>query len=158
MFRYLFLLISIFIITACSDEVDTPVKLFEEIKIAAINNDKIRLKDLVYKTDLPDRDTRKEILKGIIKNYKAGDCAYSDEAISSLIDHHMDKFRIIDNNLRNKLFTEGELKNDTTLANLPLKNILVFDENNVRIIIVKVKNMYQLLFWENLNNIIPSGN
>jgi len=148
----LFLVISV-CLSSCSDETDTPKKLFTEIKIAAINSDKVRLNDLVYNINVPEENMHKEIVKGILKNKQSGDYAYSDEAIGILLDQHTEKFRVIGNSLYQKLFRHGPYSTDTEMSKIPFKDIFVFEKDQARIIIVRIENMYKLLFWENLNDL-----
>ncbi len=97
------------------------------------------------------------IIEGIIENDNRGDYAYSYEALTIIISSYLNEIKPISKNYLEQLFLSGgQFALDTTLKTIAQKSpedIMILDKE-VLIVMVKVKNEWKLLFWENMNKVI----
>lgn len=125
-----------------------------DLRKAIERSDVVTLKKLVY----PFKDSHENMQEAMIESMlngnenRQGDGAFSMRALDSLLGHHMDKISPIDSSLYDQLSHDiffGEV-----ISNFDPINIFVLDHLGVHIILLKENESLQLLFWENLNNLI----
>jgi len=147
----LWILLLIIPLTAFSSDLE---KYFKDFEKAATKKDQKALKELIYPLKLTGEDIQKEIINSILADNEAssGDGAFSLRALNELTNSHLDKFYPVPEVLYEELMRNEEMA--SVLKKINKKNIMIFDNIGVKIILVKDKKGWQLLFWENLNNLI----
>ena len=123
-------------------------------KRLAKEEDYENLKNLVYSYQYNRKDYRDAVAAGVMANYAAGDNSYSDEAMQIVIDDYAHSFRRMP---MPKLTQFTDYIGDPYLLRLRQESpesFQMLDRSGALIILVKTKDGYKLLFWEDLNKII----
>lgn len=155
---------------ACDFKSDTPAHLMQTIRYLAAQEQYDELQKFVYPLNMPDFpdgpiNVQQAVIEGIRLQTERYDFAYSDAAISELLNHHIDKFRALSPTEVQKM--DDLFKYAPSLLAIAKKNpadFLMFDfqANQVcgpgtAILLVKQANAYQLIFWEDLNCLLPES-
>jgi hypothetical protein len=107
-------------------------------------------------------DIPRQVIDGIRRQKPVGDFAYSHEALTLVIEKHMDvfvPFPKAEKNVRDALH-RGVFSRDAALQRIAEErpdDILIFDRMLVHMVMVKVEGKWKLLFWENLPTIVPGA-
>ena len=148
------LLILTFIITpflTMASDMDKFMKAFEE---AASKKDKKALKELIYPLKLGSTDIQQELIDAIIANDESssGDGGISVRAISALRKSHMDHFQQVPD----VLFQEFKNSPDmgSIMRKLNQKQVMIFEHMGAKMLLIKEKKDWQLLFFEDLNKLL----
>ena len=129
-------------------------KFWKEFEKAASDKDKKALKTMIYPLELTGEDVQGELINSIIADDETstGDGAFSLRALQALRKSHMDKFDVVPDVLYAEFMRNPEMSG--ALKKVSQKDIMIFDHAGVKIIVFKPKKDWQLLFWEDLNNLI----
>lgn len=178
--RYFCLLLCALLINSCNDNnddtersaksdnisinaIDTPEDLLRKIYSLASQEKYEEINKLIFASNIKDdgkvHDLRKEIVEGIKEAKFHGDNAYSNEALHLIISEHLHRIKPIPKDLLKQLFlNENSFGQDQTLKQIAQQapeKIQIFDYKDVHIMMVEVSGEYKLIFWEDLNNILP---
>lgn len=132
-------------------------EFFLALKQAIHQQDTARLQQLVF----PFKDDVEDMQMGIIENMlhgdpqQRGDGAFSTYALDTLIAHHLTEVKPIPNGLYTQL--SGDRFFGPLLSGYKQQYIWVMDFHDVHIILLEKRSRLQLLFWENLNNLLNPG-
>ena len=138
---------------------DSPKALFESIQQAAKSSSEGKLRALIYPLVIGEHDIQAQMVDGILTGKKSGDGAYSDKAISKMIALSPLNFTALSKeDLDRKFLREGatfasdaQLK---TLATQQPEAIVECDEEGIYVLLVRLEDAYQLLFWESIPRIL----
>ncbi|MGV3762736.1 hypothetical protein [Parapedobacter sp.] len=127
---------------------------FVALQKAIGQQDTRALKPLVY----PFKDDVEDMQAGLIENMlngnpqQRGDGAFSVYALDTLIAHHLTEVKPITDELY------AQLSNDRffgkVIGGYRQQQVWVMDFHDVHIILLEKRRKLQLLFWENLNNLL----
>ena len=150
----------------CTDKAETPAALFQAIRYLAARERYTELQKYVYplKAQLSDGplDLQKAIIEGIRVQREYSDFAYSDLAITMLLNQHLDQFKPAP-----KAFLQDFVKASPELSAIAQKTPEAFFLFTLEkpdpicspaIFIVKQKGEYKLIFWEDLTCLAPVKN
>ena len=153
--RLLVITALIFLVPVFSSASDLD-KYFKKFEEAASKKDKKALKALIYPLKLGNTDIQDELIESIFANdvNSTGDGAISLKALKALRKNHMDKFEQVPD----VLFEEFKNSPDMgpVMSKLSQKDVMIFNHAGAKMILVKEKKDWQLLFWEDLNNLISA--
>lgn len=151
------------LITACAlvllwSMAQQPEPMVEAYFVAlqqAINQqDTPTLKQLVY----PFKDDVEDMQAGLIENMlngnpqQRGDGAFSSTALDTLIAHHLSEVVPIPDELYSQLSNDRFF--GKVIGAYKQRHVWVMDFHDVHIILLEKRRKLQLLFWENLNNLL----
>lgn len=137
-------------------ELDTPVKLLVHIRALARAKRYEAIAPLIWKMSIDNKRLTAAIIKGIRTHKRRGDFAYSDRALSEIIEKHHPRIGKLPDKLR-KRFEKTFGRHDKVLARLLEKKpgaFRLFDYRGAHIIFVRHGGSYRLLFWEGLNRVL----
>lgn len=127
---------------------------FLALKNAVNRQDTATLRQLVY----PFRDEVEDMQAGLIGSMlkgapqQRGDGAFSNHALDTLIAHHLSEIKPISDNLYAQLSDDRFF--GAVISSYKQKYVWVMDFYDVHIILLEKDGNLQLLFWENLNNLL----
>jgi len=148
-----FLTLALFM-SACAKKITTATAFFKEFQQAAVQKDEKKLRQLTvsYTLKKPKIDLQDAIVLGIQQERPIQDFAYSDAALSILVNDHLDKFEPIDAATFIEVQEEFGFAEHPSFKKLTKDDILVFDYNDVYIILFKIDGSLKLFFWEDLTS------
>ncbi|MEC3879825.1 hypothetical protein [Parapedobacter sp. 10938] len=130
---------------------------FVDLKKAIEQQDTQTLKQLVY----PFKDEVEDMQAGLIDNMlngnpqQRGDGAFSMYALDALIAHHLTEVVPISDELYGQLSIDRFF--GKVISGYKQQHVWVMDFHEVRLILLEKRRKFQLLFWENMNNLLHSA-
>ena len=135
-------------------ELNTIKSFLTKFQTAAQNQNNSDLLKLIHPLEIKGKNLTDKIIKEIFEsdeNSKAH-FAYSDRAMSLLIENYINDFYPITADLKEILYKNDEFKN--VIGKLSDKQVAIFDKKDIHIIITLDGKNSKLLFWEKLNNLL----
>ena len=136
---------------------DTPLKLLLKIRDLARAGKYDEIEPLVWPYEVPDHGgfVPRLVVEAIRTQKADGDLAYTDEAMTRIIDQHMDKFQQPDAKMIEEIREEFN-EYDPGLARIAHdspENVSVFEYSGALILLVLSEGEYKLVFWEDMTDI-----
>lgn len=113
------------------------------------------LKDYIFPLTIKNSNIQEEMLHGIEVKKNSGDYCYSEQALNIIITKHLNRFKNPADD--KKIHTILKTGFGDTIGKIATDNpndIALFFYRDVLIVIIKYQAKYQLVFWENMNNIL----
>jgi hypothetical protein len=129
-------------------------KFLKEFEKAASKMDKKALKAMIYPLKAGDEDVQESMIKAVLANDpgSTGDLAFSIDALSRIRSEYSDEFQEVPDILFEQFKSNPDM--GKVVSKLKQKDVLIFEHNNARMILVKEKKEWQFLFWEDLNSVL----
>ena len=138
---------------------NTPEILLKTIYSLASQNKYTELRQYIYPLVIKETSIQDLIIDGIREKKRTGDFAYSDEALASIVNYHINRIIPITTLPRNKyreiewIWTETDEKLKNVYRNNP-NDFSIFYYGKAFVVMAAIDGNYQLIFWENLNDLI----
>lgn len=128
-----------------------------EFSNAAKAKDTTLLKTYIFTSETnTTEDYQSDTIQYILQNneLKQGDFAFSDKALQVVIEEEIQQFKPIPEHIYNILLEQPDGIFYEATKDLKQNDIPLFDYKDAHIILVQRDTMFQLVFWESLNNVL----
>jgi hypothetical protein len=127
--------------------------LLQALQSAVRGKDWDGVRNLVYDLNIGGESINDMAVAGIQGELAGADFSYSDEAITAILDHHLNKFGPPD--AKNFAILQKNFARDAPeLAQKSADEFLFLEENNAVMLLVKDGDALKILFWEDLASAI----